>query len=64
MNNRLKRLFIDPKPTLFAKEKAISIAKTCNTRDKDWEYLVAPSTAVDKYCVAVIDEEGEHVGFF
>ena len=54
----------DPKPTLFTKEKAVSIAEQCNADDKEWEYVVAPSTTVDKYCVAVLDEAGEHLGFF
>ena len=40
------------------------IADHCNKGDDEWEYLVAPSTTVDKYCVAVLDEAGEHVGFF
>ena len=70
--------FLDRKPTLFTKEKAVSIANRCNleetqyglifnrpgTTHEKWEYLVAPSTVVGKYCVAVIDESGEHVGFF
>jgi|GEM_PF-7005059 len=56
--------FLDRKPTLFSKTLAVSIAEQCNADDEEWEYLVAPSTVVGKYCVAVIDESGEHVGFF
>ena len=54
----------DFNPTLFTKEKAVDIADHCNKGDDEWEYLVAPSTTVDKYCVAVLDESGQHVGFF